>query len=141
MEESTTFRFPAALPYLEAIVACLLTAALFIPGRPAHQISAAIVVPTSILSLAILFLAARTYFYTLTVGQDEIVVRVFNSTTYKLRDAVKIEVVAGRGAKVAEVSFRDGRRLSIPSYLRGFPSLVATLRTLTNLPKKAWETD
>lgn len=107
--ESATFRFPPALPYLEAIVACLLTAALFVPGRQAHQISAAIVVPTSILSLVVLFIAARTYFYTLTVGQDEIVVRVFNSTTYRLRDAVKIE--------------------------------VATLRTLTNLSKKAWETD
>ena len=86
----------------------------------------------------IVFVAVRTYSYSLTIDGDRI--SVSNSERqYLVSDISAINVWDAKGERVAVISFSDRSRISFPSHLDGFNDLVALLRKQANLAKPEGE--
>jgi hypothetical protein len=132
-----TYRYPKRLALLELACAVLMAVALYVNTHPDFWGWLLF----SPLFFYIVFVAVRTYRYSLTIDIDGGQISVSDSERqYRVSDIAAINVWDAKGEKIAVVTFADRNKISFPSHLDGFNDLVTSLRELTNLPKPASET-
>jgi hypothetical protein len=129
-----TYRYPKRLAYLEFTVALLMAAALYINTKPMLW-GWLLFAP---LFLYIVFVAYRTYSYSLTIDGDRISVSD-SERQYLVSDISAVNVWEAKGERIAVISFSDRSKISFPSHLAGFNDLVALLRKQANLPEPEGE--
>lgn len=92
------------------------------------------------LFIFVLFLVGIFFYrFSCTIDDDSILVTGFRCTQYSVSRITAINVMIGKGARHAVVTFKDGRVLNFPNYIDNFKSLVELLRAKTGLEKPRWE--
>ena len=89
------------------------------------------------LFLVIMYEGLRTFTYSLTIGDDRIVVRGFKPGEYPISEIMAVDVWFAKGGRMGVVTFEDRSKLSFHSSLVGFDQAVELLRTKAGLPEPA----
>ncbi|MBU1424706.1 MAG: hypothetical protein KJ681_03690 [Gammaproteobacteria bacterium] len=125
-----TIRFPKWLAYSKFALALAMLIALYIGTTPKWW-GWLLFLP---LFVTIVYEAARTYCYSLTVDEDRIAVGGFKRAEFRVSDIAAVDVWFAKGGRMAVVTFADRAKLSFPGNLVDFEKFVELLRTKANLP-------
>lgn len=130
-----TFRYSKRLASLELGLASVMALALYFDTQP--MLWGWLLF--SPLFLTLVLAGVHTYRYSLTVDGDYISVVDFTRTQYLVSEITAINVWIAKGERIAVVTFSDRSKLSFPSHLEDFDSLVELLRMRAKLPKPITE--
>lgn len=135
------FRFPRSLAVLGMVSAILFMVLAWVDPEvlvdPVGRHPVAWIVVACI-PLCIAFASAYWWRYSLVVGDTYMSVGSFRRRRFPISDIASINVWIGRG-RVAVITFKDGGKIRIQSYLPRFDQLIVLLRERAGLAKPVWE--
>jgi len=83
----------------------------------------------SLFVICIVCVSIYIYRYSISVGDEDLVVSSFTRKRFLVSNITEIHVDRGRYSPYATIQFSNGDKISVPSYIDGFDKLVALVRS------------